>query len=308
MFPQQQSQPPPPPPVVDGVPISAPDPCNLIVNYIPTPVTDEKLRELFAPFGTVVSARVIVDRFNNHPKGYGFVKYTTKEAAKNAIRSMNGFKIGNKHLRVTQANGPQNHYRPASYAEGPVSIQQGATVLSPAIGAPTQQVVHLVSAPNGTAPAQYTVFNNDPNATQFFYQAPPPPPPPATAAPGQQMYQAVFLAQPQTPQAQTVSYVTAPPQSVMYEVVNGQATGKTIMVPAFSAAPQAPQASHPPAGQETGMFTPFPRGGTNVYPSQVANCTSSGASGYTSSLSSQAITLSNVTAASTGAGMEAVAM
>ncbi|KEG12729.1 RNA-binding protein [Trypanosoma grayi] len=85
------------------------DPRNLIVNYIPTPVTDAELRQLFEQFGVVESARVIVDRANNnHPKGYGFVKFSSEMAARAAIEGMNGFQIYNKRLRVTPARGPQN--------------------------------------------------------------------------------------------------------------------------------------------------------------------------------------------------------
>lgn len=88
---------------------SASDPKNLIVNYIPTPVTDEELRQMFAQFGDVESARVIVDReMNNHPKGYGFVKFRTAEAAASAIQNMNGFEILGKRLKVTPAKGHQS--------------------------------------------------------------------------------------------------------------------------------------------------------------------------------------------------------
>ncbi|CAD2219376.1 RNA-binding protein [Angomonas deanei] len=112
---------------MNTAPVSVPppesDPKNLIVNYIPTPVTDAELRELFSPFGTVESARVILDRLTNHPKGYGFVKYTTEEAAKKAIQHMNGFELGNKRLRVTQANGPQNKSM-QQYTDRIVHLQQ----------------------------------------------------------------------------------------------------------------------------------------------------------------------------------------
>lgn len=103
---------------LDGYP--APDPRNLIVNYIPTPVTDADLRNLFAPFGEIESARVILDKGTGHPKGYGFVKFTSPEAAKIAIDKMNGFEVQNKRLKVTPAKGPigqmPNTNAPASYA------------------------------------------------------------------------------------------------------------------------------------------------------------------------------------------------
>mmetsp|Transcript_5994 Transcript_5994/g.6536 ORF Transcript_5994/g.6536 Transcript_5994/m.6536 type:complete len:223 (-) Transcript_5994:664-1332(-) len=82
------------------------DPRNLIVNYIPTPVDDEELRQLFEQFGELESARVIIDRVSGVPKGYGFVKFKTEAAAREAILKMNGFEIKNKRLKVTTAKGP----------------------------------------------------------------------------------------------------------------------------------------------------------------------------------------------------------
>lgn len=258
--------------------VPTPDPCNLIVNYIPTPVTDEKLRELFAPFGTVVSARVIVDRFNNHPKGYGFVKYTTKEAAKNAIRSMNGYKIGNKHLRVTQANGPQNHFRPPT-AE-PTGPATTATVLQ-ANPAAAPQVVHFLQASPATATFQapYTVIGGD---SQLVYSQPH-----TAAAAGQPMYQ-VFLAPQANPAGQPISYFTAAPgaQPILYDMASGQPKQSLV----FQTAPNPAT----PSMQDT-VFPAFPRQSATY---QVSGCTGSTSSGFTSS---QALTLSNVTTASGGA-------
>ncbi|AAZ12437.1 RNA-binding protein, putative [Trypanosoma equiperdum] len=97
------------------------DPRNLIVNYIPTPVTEEDLEELFRPFGPLVSVRIICDRENgNHPKGYGFVRYKFVESAMNAMSRMNGYSINNKRLRVTQATGPRKY----SQAAGSTSVRQ----------------------------------------------------------------------------------------------------------------------------------------------------------------------------------------
>ena len=86
-----------------------PDPCNLIVNYIPTPVTDAELYGMFTQYGELVSARVIVDRVSGHPKGYGFVKYKNYEDASQAMARMNGFQIHGKRLKVTPARGFQSN-------------------------------------------------------------------------------------------------------------------------------------------------------------------------------------------------------
>jgi splicing factor 1 len=85
-----------------------PDPCNLIVNYIPTPVTDAELHAMFSQYGELVSARVIVDRATGHPKGYGFVKYKNVADANRAMMSMTGFIMHGKRLKVTPARGFQS--------------------------------------------------------------------------------------------------------------------------------------------------------------------------------------------------------
>lgn len=85
-----------------------PDPKNLIVNYIPTPITDADLRRLFEPYGEIESARVIVDRQTLHPKGYGFVKFRDEGCANAAAKAMNGFELLHKRLKVTPARGPQS--------------------------------------------------------------------------------------------------------------------------------------------------------------------------------------------------------
>lgn len=93
-------------PATDGkTGTECPDPTNLLVNYIPTPVTDVDLRNMFEQFGEVESARVILDRTTKHPRGYGFVKYRDVESAEQAQRKMNGFQIHNKRLRVGPARG-----------------------------------------------------------------------------------------------------------------------------------------------------------------------------------------------------------
>lgn len=164
-------------PLQPSLEATSPDPCNLIVNYIPTPVNDEYLRELFEPFGTIVSARVIVDRTTNHPKGYGFVKYTTKEAAKKAIKEMNGYKLQNKHLRVTQANGPQNHsHFPNDFSSSLPKITPTPPPVvhflptSAALQNPQPQYALLGSehqilcASHGAQPLYYTILAQQPQA------------------------------------------------------------------------------------------------------------------------------------------------
>jgi hypothetical protein len=94
------------------------DPRNLIINYIPTPVSEEELKQLFVQYGEVESARIILDRETGQPKGYGFVKFMSEESAQEAIRKMNGFEIHNKRLKVTTARGPAAMQRGGSSSHG----------------------------------------------------------------------------------------------------------------------------------------------------------------------------------------------
>jgi len=66
------------------------DPTKLIVNYLPMTVTSASLKDIFAPYGTVEEANVVMDRISKMSRGYGFVKFSTKESAQSAIDALNG--------------------------------------------------------------------------------------------------------------------------------------------------------------------------------------------------------------------------
>ena len=73
-------------------PPEGPEGANLFVYHIPRHLTDADLGTLFSPFGTVISAKVFVDKKTNDSKGFGFVSYSNSRDAAMAIRMMNGFK------------------------------------------------------------------------------------------------------------------------------------------------------------------------------------------------------------------------
>lgn len=76
---------------------------NLFVAGLPFEMTDNDLRDLFAEFGTVTSAKVVVDRDTNRSKGFGFVEMSTEEESKNAIQSLNGKDMNGRPLTVNEA-------------------------------------------------------------------------------------------------------------------------------------------------------------------------------------------------------------
>ncbi|KAG9454288.1 hypothetical protein H6P81_007192 [Aristolochia fimbriata] len=82
-FPFPSSAPANPPPPADPS-------TNLFVSGLSKRTTSEGLREAFAKFGQVVSARVVTDLNSGYSKGFGFVRYTTLEEAAEGIKGMDG--------------------------------------------------------------------------------------------------------------------------------------------------------------------------------------------------------------------------
>jgi len=81
---------------------------NLFLYHLPLDWRDEDLRVAFSPFGNVISVLVFTDKNTGMSKGFGFVSYDNPVSAANAIQTMNGFQVGNKHLKVTLKNNDRS--------------------------------------------------------------------------------------------------------------------------------------------------------------------------------------------------------
>ncbi len=88
-----------------------PEGANLFIYHLPNDVNDTDLVQMFAPFGSVVSARVYIDKATNLSKCFGFISYDTAASAQAAIQAMNGFQIGTKRLKV-QLKRPKDANKP----------------------------------------------------------------------------------------------------------------------------------------------------------------------------------------------------
>jgi polyadenylate-binding protein len=76
---------------------------NLYVKNLDDTIDDDKLRQEFAPFGTITSAKVAVMCEEGRSKGFGFVCFSSPEEATKAVTEMNGRIIVSKPLYVALA-------------------------------------------------------------------------------------------------------------------------------------------------------------------------------------------------------------
>lgn len=76
---------------------------KLFVGGLPYETNDAQLKELFGACGTVVSAKVIIDKMTNRSKGFGFVEMSTDEQAQAALLKYNNFTLGTRRIMVNEA-------------------------------------------------------------------------------------------------------------------------------------------------------------------------------------------------------------
>ena len=78
-------------------------PKKIYVGNLAYSVDDQELENIFSAHGTVTSARVIIDRYDNRSKGFGFVEMEDDAAADAAIEALNGKDNGGRELKVSVA-------------------------------------------------------------------------------------------------------------------------------------------------------------------------------------------------------------
>lgn len=76
---------------------------ELYVGNLSYDLTEEALTKLFAEFGTIASARVVTNRFNDKSKGFGFVVMPNRDEAEKAIAAMNDKEVLGRKMRVNEA-------------------------------------------------------------------------------------------------------------------------------------------------------------------------------------------------------------
>lgn len=67
-------------------------------------MTSDDLYNLFAPFGDVISAKIVTDKFNNNrSKGFGFVEMDNDDSARTAIEQLNDTEVQGRKIVVNES-------------------------------------------------------------------------------------------------------------------------------------------------------------------------------------------------------------
>ena len=121
----------------------------LFVFHLPPEVDSGRLKSLFSPFarnGICEGARVVINRDTGFSSGFGFVNFTHRADAEEAIRKMNGFALANKHLKV--------QFKKKSHRNGDFNGNNRGSLSGPGLGGSPRRP--MASGP----PGQFNRFMN----------------------------------------------------------------------------------------------------------------------------------------------------
>lgn len=89
---------------------------TLYVTNLSYLIDDFRLRQIFTPFGEVLSAKIIMDRETGRSRGFGFIEMQS-EIADAAIKGMNGKEVEGRVLTVTEARPRAQARNQTQYTE-----------------------------------------------------------------------------------------------------------------------------------------------------------------------------------------------
>ena len=98
---------------------------NIYVGNLAYKMSEEELRSAFEAFGTVDSARFVIDRETGRSKGFGFVEMPNKEEAEKAIAELNGTELAGRTVTVNEARPREDADQPLRGALHPSESRHG---------------------------------------------------------------------------------------------------------------------------------------------------------------------------------------
>ena len=81
---------------------------DIYVGNLSYDVSENELRRAFEEFGTVESVKIIMDRYTNRSKGFGFVGMNDPDEAKTAMSKLKGSELDGRELKVNEARPRRN--------------------------------------------------------------------------------------------------------------------------------------------------------------------------------------------------------
>ena len=91
---------------------------NIYVGNLPWDLTEEELREAFAAFGEVETAKIVTDRETGRARGFGFVEMSNKDEGTAAISGLNEKDLKGRAIKVNEARPRTENRRPGGGGGG----------------------------------------------------------------------------------------------------------------------------------------------------------------------------------------------
>jgi RNA recognition motif-containing protein len=76
---------------------------NIYVGNLSRETSQDDIRRVFEPHGTVDTVNIIVDRYTGESRGFGFVEMPSKEEGERAIAALDGTELNGRTLKVNIA-------------------------------------------------------------------------------------------------------------------------------------------------------------------------------------------------------------
>ena len=84
---------------------------SIYVGNLPYNLSEDSLKEIFVPYGSVLSARIITDKMTGKSKGFGFVEMSSNEEAESAIKELDNGEIEGRNIKVNLARPKEDKPR-----------------------------------------------------------------------------------------------------------------------------------------------------------------------------------------------------
>ena len=102
---------------------------NIYVGNLSWGLKDQDLADLFTPYGEVASAKIVMDKFTQRSKGFGFVDMPNDEHAQAAIAQLNGSEVDGRNLVVNESRpkegGESGGFKKKSFGGGGGGFKKG---------------------------------------------------------------------------------------------------------------------------------------------------------------------------------------